>query len=233
MKKSILVMGNDLNIGRSIQHRLQDETTNVYVPLSETEALDAYMRRNFCLVIVDTPLLETDAMQVIRIMRCAKPVPIVALYVRTDIFNKMTFLETGATVCIEKPLDLEECRAQANALIMLYTARSDTHEYHTLSFGVDLIIDPTYRVVLLKGKNISLTRREFDLLYYLASNYKQVFSIEQIYNHVWGGEAHTWGNDAVKSCIKSLRRKMSESGRDYIQNVRGIGYRFARSLCDG
>ena len=98
---------------------------------------------------------------------------------------------------------------------------------YTLAFEMDLIIDPSYRKVLLKGKELELTRREFDLLYYLANRSGQVLSREQIYNAVWKNEADYNVDESVKSCIKTLRKKLISHNWDYIQNVRGVGYRFS------
>ena len=97
---------------------------------------------------------------------------------------------------------------------------------YTLAFGKNLIIDPLTRQVQLNGENLQFTRKEFDLLFCLASNPGQVFSREQLYNQVW--EEHSAYNvdDVVKSQIRLLRQKLSITGKEYIKNVWGVGYRF-------
>ena len=89
-----------------------------------------------------------------------------------------------------------------------------------------LIIDPLARQVLLNGKDLHLTRKEFDLLFCLASNPGQVFSREQLYSHVWGEHSVYNIDEVVKAQIKTLRQKLSTTGNEYIKNVWGIGYRF-------
>lgn len=88
------------------------------------------------------------------------------------------------------------------------------------------MINPTYRQVSLEGNWLNLTRKEFDLLYFLASSPGQVFTREQIYRNVWHGETDYHVDEAVKSSIKALRKKLNPASKEYIENVRGVGYRF-------
>lgn len=99
-------------------------------------------------------------------------------------------------------------------------------KYYTLTFGTELVINPLYRQVHLKGRSIQLTRREFDLLYLLASRPGQVFSREQLYSHIWNTDTEFGVDEAVRFQIKSLRKKLTRTRGSYIQTVRGIGYRF-------
>ena len=96
-----------------------------------------------------------------------------------------------------------------------------------MTFGMELTIDPIHRQVVLKGKWLELTRKEFDVLYFLASHPGQVFTREQIYHNVWHNEADYNVDESVKSSIKALRKKLTQAPKEYIQKVRGVGYRFA------
>ena len=98
--------------------------------------------------------------------------------------------------------------------------------HYALVCGKDLIINPDKREVLLKGQALELTKTEFDLLLYLAKHPGQVLSREQIYNHVWDEDAAFNVDDVVKAHIKAIRKKLSSADTQYIQNVRGVGYRF-------
>ena len=97
---------------------------------------------------------------------------------------------------------------------------------YTLAFGKNLIIDPLTRQVQLNGENLQFTRKEFDLLFCLASNPGQVFSREQLYNQVWDEHSAYNVDDVVKSQIRLLRQKLSITEKEYIKNVWGVGYRF-------
>lgn len=101
-----------------------------------------------------------------------------------------------------------------------------------LIFGTYLTIDPCCRQVYLHGESLSLTRKEFDLLYYLASNPGQVFSKEQLYHHVWHDFSALEGEDTVKTHIKTLRKKLGPVGKSCIQNIWGIGYKFVWTCSD-
>ena len=78
----------------------------------------------------------------------------------------------------------------------------------------------------LNGRDLQFTRKEFDLLFCLASNPGQVFSREQLYEQVWDEHAAYNVDDVVKSQIRLLRQKLSVTGKEYIKNVWGVGYRF-------
>ena len=108
-------------------------------------------------------------------------------------------------------------------------ARDDVIHFagYTLTFGTELVINPLYRQVHLKGRSIQLTRREFDLLYLLASRPGQVFSREQLYRHIWNTDTEFGVGEAVRFQIKSLRKKLTRTGSNYIQSVREIGYCFS------
>lgn len=114
--------------------------------------------------------------------------------------------------------------AQAWSLIRLYKRNLDPS--HLITFGKELLISLHHRQVLIDGKPVQLTRKEFDLLHCLASSPEQVFSLEQLYQHVWDEVSSIGGNETVKVHIKKLRKKLASLGKNYIQNVRGIGYKF-------
>ena len=100
---------------------------------------------------------------------------------------------------------------------------------YTLAFGKDLIIEPETRQVMLQGSELRLTRKEYDLLFWLASNPGKVYSCGQLYDHVWDDQAAYNVDEVVKYHIKSLRKKLTVSNAEYIKNVWGIGYRFANA----
>jgi len=118
--------------------------------------------------------------------------------------------------------------AQAHTLMQLYMEMHPENDdiCYTLAFGKDLIIEPDTRQVMLNGKQLKMTRKEFDLLLLLASNAGRVFSCDQLYDQVWDDQAAFNVEEVVKYHIKSLRKKLMASDTEYIHNVWGIGYRF-------
>lgn len=161
-------------------------------------------------------------------MHRAKPVPILVLTDGKPVEDEIKFFSLGATVCVPKPVELRHFIAQSRTLVQFYMVSEYSEKRcYTLSFGMELTIDPLHRQVVLNGNWLELTRKEFDVLYFLASYPGQVFTREQIYHNVWHNEADYNVDEAVKSSIKVLRKKLAQAPKEYIQNVRGVGYRFA------
>lgn len=102
----------------------------------------------------------------------------------------------------------------------------DSKKSAPITFGTGLAINPQCRQVLVAGGLVELTRKEFDLLYFLAKRPGQVFSRDQLYDNVWGESYGRASDGTVKAHIKTLRKKLPTLGHDVIVNVRGVGYCF-------
>lgn len=227
MKKRVLILDDDLNVCRQIKYALQDATTDVYYAFSVAEGMKHFMEQNYCLVIMDIALSEADGNELLKIMKRAKTIPILVLSSKPGQEAKLSAYQAGAHAYMEKPYELEECLAQAEALMDLYVnLKQPEDRSYTLAFGMDLIIDPDRRVVTLSGEELNLTRKEFDLLFCLARHAGQVLSREQLYERIWKNENTYNIDDPVKTHIKTLRKKLTAANREYIKNVWGIGYRF-------
>lgn len=193
------------------------------------DALQAFLKIEFCLIILDASISAEDDHKLLKAMQKARTTPILILSSQSCHVERLKVLQAGAHAYIGEPYSLEEClaQAQAQALMQLYCELKPQQEIcYTLAFGKDLIIDPLTRQVQLNGKNLPFTRKEFDLLYCLASNPGQVFSREQLYDQVWDEHAAYNIDEVVKAQIKLLRQKLSMTGKEYIQNIWGVGYRF-------
>lgn len=226
MKKRILVIDDDLAVCRSIRESMQDDHTDVYYATSVSEAMNAFAEYDYYLIIVDLRLSEADIIDILRIIRQAKATPIFILAKKPTGDEKVTVFRAGANAVLEKPIDMPVCVAQANSLIQLYMEQAKGRTYHPLIFGTELIIDPTYRHVIIDGEYLTLTRKEFDLLLCLARHPGRVWSRTQLYSHVWNDDLGISGENAVKSHIGNLRRKLSDMGKGYIQTLWGVGYKF-------
>ena len=226
-RSSVLVIDNDMDICRELKAALEDDETEVYYAPSSDEALPIFMKGNFCLVVMDTQLPERNGCEVLRVMRQTKSVPILVLSAKVDVVKRTEMLKAGANVYLEKPYDLNEVLAQARSLIALCTTSIPLENQHyTIAVGTELIIDPTYWRVTLNGQQIELTHKEFSLLYCLASHRGQVLSKEQLYRHVWSDDSEINLEATIKSHIRTLRQKLGPHGKNYIKNIRGVGYRF-------
>lgn len=227
MDKNILIIDNNWETSCGIRPGLLGLNANVFCALTICEALQYLVCYNFCLIILDAEISAKDDHKLLRAIGQLSSVPVLILSSHTWQYERLKVLEAGAYAYIENPYTLEECIAQAQSLIQLYYKLiSSPTPYYTLVFGNDLVINPKTRQVLLAGRNLRLTRKEFDLLYCLASNPGQVFSREQLYDQAWDDHAIHNVDEAVKAQIKTLRKKLSITGNEYIKNVWGIGYRF-------
>ena len=227
MKKNVLIINADYEISRLIRDNLICPSTNVLCVSSMGDALRAFINMDFCLVILDAGISAADDHKLLKTMREARTTPILILSSHTCHVERLKVLQAGAHAYIGHPYSLEECLAQAQALMQLYCELKPQREIcYTLAFGKDLIIDPLSRQVQLNGKVLPFTRKEFNLLYCLASNPGQVFSREQLYDQVWDEHSAYNVDEVVKAQIKLLRQKLSATGKEYIQNVWGVGYRF-------
>lgn len=154
-------------------------------------------------------------------------VPVLMLTAKDSEIDKVSGLRLGADDYLTKPFLMAEFVARVQSLIRRFTVfNNHTEENITLKFK-GLQIDVTLRTVLLNDNQIYLTAREFDLLYFLASNQGRVFTKEQIYTHVWNNE-YSYDDRNIMSFVSKLRKKIKNEKLDidYIQTIHGIGYRF-------
>ncbi len=227
VKKRILVIADDKSVFRSIRECMENDSTDVCCASSPAEALDNFMKQEYCLVIMDVPLANTDCLDILRIMRETKHTPILVIAPSMQSEAKVALFRAGANACIEKPMDITVCAAQSATLIQLYLDSSNVSEKHyPLTFGTELIISPLYRQVMIDGIQIELTRTEFDLLFCLAQHCGQVWSRSQLYHYVWSDPLGLDGENTVRTHIGNLRKKLADAGKDYVQTTRGIGYKF-------
>jgi DNA-binding response OmpR family regulator len=139
----------------------------------------------------------------------------------------------GADDYLTKPFSMNEFVARVGSLIRRYTAFNGENSMQSskVLFFDGLVITPSTREVLLYGKRAELTAKEFELLYFLASNQGKIFTKNQIYTHVWGTE-YVYDDSNIMSFISKLRKKMESNNHKtaYIQTVRGVGYRFKKEV---
>lgn len=227
IKKHILVIEDDFSVCQTIKEAMRDETTEVHEVSSASDGLILYLKQQYSLVIMAVAPLEPDKTALIKTMRQAKSTPILALTPALNSMQRTVLLEAGVSVCMEKPFDVCECITQAQALIQIYTCDDAARDsQYTIAVGQEFVIDPTRWSVMIRGTPLELTRKEFGILYCLARHQGQVLSKEQLYMHVWNCESDINLEATIKSHIRTLRQKLYPRGKDYIESVRGVGYRF-------
>lgn len=228
MNKRILLIEDDMHISRALTGHLQDATTDVENLLSAREALDSLFRRRYCLIILSLELSEMDGLALLQTLRMHHAIPILVLSKTDNTDEKVMAFENGADAFITKPLDLRECQATTEALIRRYTELGgDLEKPYARTVGGSLVIDPQYRSVTFDGSPIRLSKKEFDILYFLIQHPRQVFSHEQLYTQIWQEDVILDVEKTVRFHIQSLRKKLKFlSHVAHIETVWGVGFRF-------
>lgn len=189
--------------------------------------METFEDNDYCLVIICVQEPANRCIEILHHLRESVLLPIITITEKLNASEKLSIFHAGANICLEKPIDFNIFAAQADALVQLYLDAKDIlHKNEPLVFGTELIINPIYRYVIIDGEPLELTRTEFDLFYYMAHHPKQIFSRQQLYRQVWGDDLGINGENTVRSHIGNLYKKLADAGKNYIQNSRGVGYKF-------
>jgi DNA-binding response OmpR family regulator len=228
LPKSILVVDDEATIRDVVSRYLQREGFRVREAADGYACLDAIADQAPDLIILDLMLPGIDGLTITRQLRLNpkhKAIPIVMLTAKGETNDRIRGLDIGADDYIPKPFAPREVVSRVNA-VLRRTGEPIIEPGERLEIG-DLTIDAGARTVTINGKNVILSAKEFDLLYYFARNPRQVFNREQLLEHVWGyeffGDAST-----VTVHIRRLREKIEvdPSKPKYIVTVWGVGYKF-------
>ncbi len=226
---SILIADDEQEIADLIALHLENEGYQVIKVSDGHEAVRVVETQTIDLLILDIMMPKMDGYEVTRLIRERHNMPIIFLSAKTSDFDKVQGLVIGADDYITKPFTPIELVARVNAqlrrFMKLNQPKVDDHKV-LLEFG-EIMISPDQRTVLHYGENIELTPKEFDILYLLASHPKKVFSVENIFQQVWG-DAYFEGGNTVMVHIRTLRKKLGEDKRKnkLIKTVWGVGYSF-------
>ena len=184
------------------------------------EALKKLETDHYDFVVLDIMMPEMDGLSVCKEIRKTSDVPIIFLTAKGEEWNRVNGLRMGADDYIVKPFSPGELVARMEAVLRRYTKQEQQEE---IQFGPILINEKSRRIGA-DGESISLTVKEFDLLYFLCQHTGQVFSREQLLEKVWGYD-YAGSTRTVDTHVKTMRLKLGESG-NYIQTVWGVGYKF-------
>ena len=204
-KQKILIVDDDANIAELISLYLTKEFYEVRIVEDGEQALQVFDSFQPNLILLDLMLPGIDGYQVCREIRTRSNVPIIMLSAKGEIFDKVLGLELGADDYMIKPFDSKELVARVKAVLRRFQpARTDTAPAARLVQYPDLIINQTNYSVVYKGNTVDMPPKELELLYFLASSPNQVFTREQLLDHIWGYE-YIGDTRTVDVHIKRLR----------------------------
>ena len=229
-KQKILIVDDDTNIAELISLYLTKECYETKMVHDGESALKELSIFQPNLILLDLMLPGMDGYLVCREVRTKSQVPIIMLSAKGEVFDKVLGLELGADDYIVKPFDTKElvARVKANLRRTQQAVAEPVKQTDTRIKVVeypDLVINQSNYSVLYQGRTVEMPPKELELLYFLASSPNQVFSREQLLDHIWGYE-YIGDTRTVDVHIKRLREKIKDHPRWSLSTVWGIGYKF-------
>lgn len=232
-KQRILIVDDDENIAELISLYLTKECFETMMVYDGEEALKVFPSFKPNLMLLDLMLPGIDGYQVCRELRASSQVPIIMLSAKGEIFDKVLGLELGADDYMIKPFDSKELVARVKAVLRRFqpiqsvsaSSASATDQQGDYVEYPDLIVNLTNYSVIYMGHSVEMPPKELELLYFLASSPNQVFTREQLLDHIWGYE-YIGDTRTVDVHIKRLREKIKDHTNWTLTTVWGIGYKF-------
>ena len=231
-KQKILIVDDDNNIAELISLYLMKECFDTMIVEDGEKALEQFGQFQPNLILLDLMLPGIDGYQVCREIRRTSNVPIIMLSAKGEVFDKVLGLELGADDYIIKPFDSKELVARVKAVLRRTQTQAASLAAALPSENLgeyveypDLLINLTNYSVIYKGRNVDMPPKELELLYFLASSPNQVFTREQLLDHIWGYE-YVGDTRTVDVHIKRIREKIHDNEYWSISTVWSIGYKF-------
>ncbi len=220
----VLVVDDDANICELLKLYLEREGFITYVAHSGKKAVEQFRNTTPDIVLLDLMIPEMDGYLVCREIRKVSNIPIIMLTAKGETFDKVLGLELGADDYIVKPFEPKEVIARVKAVLRRYEKKESDISQEVIYPNLVVNLD-TY-TARVNGRDLELTPKELELLYFLAARPNKVFTREQILEQVWGfdfyGDSRT-----VDVHIKRLREKVeSQNSKWQIKTVWGVGYKF-------
>lgn len=225
-KQKILIVDDDSNIAELIALYLTKECFDTCIVNDGEQALREFKTFQPDLILLDLMLPGMDGYQVCREIRHTSDVPIIMLSAKGETFDKVLGLELGADDYIIKPFDSKELVARVKAVLRRFHVKQPVVSSNEKCVNYpDLSINLTNYSVIYKNERVDMPPKELELLYFLASSPNQVFTREQLLDHIWGYE-YIGDTRTVDVHIKRLREKIKDHDKWSIATVWGIGYKF-------
>lgn len=226
----VLIIDDDKELCALMKKCIEQENMSALIAYGGTEGLELVSEHDsaYSFIILDVMMPDIDGFQVLQKIRETSNVPVLMLTAKSDEEDKVAGLRMGADDYLTKPFSLNELMARVNSLIRRFTTLNPTSTIDINNLTLkNMVIDKENRIVSINAVPVDLTSKEFDLLYFLASNKGRVFTKKQIYTHVWA-EEYAFDDNNIMSFISKLRKKIEPDPEHpfYILTVRGVGYRF-------
>jgi DNA-binding response OmpR family regulator len=219
---NVLLVEDEAKIASFVGLGLREQGFVVDHCANGQEGYDLALERDYDVVLLDIMMPGKDGLAILKGLRQAgRNVPVILLTARNELDDRITGLNLGADDYLAKPFYVEELVARIHAVVR----RSEGERQNILAVG-SLRLDRITREVTSNGQRVELTGREFNLLEYLMRSPGRVLTRTQILEHVWGYDFNPSTN-VVDVAIQRLRKKLEPvAAAQWIESVRGVGYRF-------
>ena len=227
VRQKILIVDDDENIAELVSLYLEKECFNSRICTDGLEALKEFDNFKPDLILLDLMLPGMDGYQVCREIRNKSKVPIIMLSAKGEVFDKVLGLELGADDYVMKPFDAKELVARCKAVLRrsnTYTDNKSASDDKVVNLP-DINVNINNHTVTYKGKHVDMPPKELELLYFLSASPNQVFTREQLLEHIWGYD-YLGDTRTVDVHIKRLREKLGDHESWRIATIWGIGYKF-------
>ncbi|VAX31356.1 Two-component transcriptional response regulator, LuxR family [hydrothermal vent metagenome] len=231
--RKILVIEDNKDIANLVALHLRDFGSEVEIALDGNEGLARVMSEKFDFLVLDLMLPGVDGLEICRALRAKSDyTPILMLTAKTGELDRVLGLEMGADDYLTKPFSVRELVARVKAILRRTNfANKVAKSERKADFKTgDLEVIGEKRQVSLGGKQLDLTAKEFDLLWFFINNPGRVFNRSQLLDKVWG-YGHDGYEHTVNSHINRLRAKIEHNPAEprYVLTVWGVGYKFTDS----
>ncbi len=220
--QKVLVVDDEEPILELLKYNLEKQGYEVRIASNGQEAVDIAKKFHPDLVLLDIMMPKMDGVETCRLLRANPDLQntfIVFLTARAEEYSEIAAFDVGADDYILKPIKPRALMSRISALFRRDSKKKSPSSQITIG---DLIIDRTSYTIKVKGKEINLPKKEFELLFFLAQNPNKVFSRDDLLQNIWGSDVYVLAR-TVDVHIRKVREKI---GEDYITTVKGVGYKF-------
>jgi two-component system alkaline phosphatase synthesis response regulator PhoP len=220
--QKVLVVDDEEPILELLKYNLEKQGYDVRTAIDGQVGVDVARKFHPDLVLLDIMMPKMDGVEACRQIRAMPELAntfVVFLTARAEEYSEIAAFDVGADDYILKPIKPRALMSRISALFRRESKKKNTSSQ--IKIG-DLLIDRTSYTIKLKGREISLPKKEFELLFFLAQNPNKVFSRDDLLQNIWGSDVYVLAR-TVDVHIRKVREKI---GDDYITTVKGVGYKF-------
>ncbi len=220
----ILVVDDEEKIRLIIRKYGEFEGHEIKEAADGMEAVRMCMVEDFDLIILDVMMPELDGFSACKMIKDKKDIPVIMLSARGEEYDRIHGFEAGVDDYVVKPFSPKELMMRVNVVVSRHRKDAGKEVAHEVFEKEGLRVDFTSRTVSVEGKNIDMTPKEYDLLFFFIKNKGIALTREKLINEVWGYDYY--GDDrTLDTHIKLLRSSLGEY-RKFLVTLRGMGYRF-------